>query len=140
MMTDFYKILWKSYKIIFLVKLLFLFSNNETEKFENWYGQCFEPMTPPPISPEELLPSLLVYRYFSILVLLWEYSIITFGKQAKYFKWSIKVLRQKFAKNLFFYTLHLNFLHQSQMWQCERANFIRQLQLDYYKVKPKREN
>ena len=78
MVTDFYKILWKSYKIIFLVKLLVLFSNNETEKFENWYGQCFEPMTPPPISPEELLPSLLVYRYFSFLVLLWEYSIIIF--------------------------------------------------------------
>ena len=38
------------------------FSKNDTDNFENWYGLCFEPMSPPPISLEELLPSLLVYR------------------------------------------------------------------------------
>ena len=37
-------------------------SRNESEDFESWYGSCFEPMSPPDITLDELLPSLLVYR------------------------------------------------------------------------------
>ena len=50
---------------------LILFSKNDTENFEHWYGQCFEPMSPPPISLEELLPSLLVYRWHYVLSWWW---------------------------------------------------------------------
>ena len=44
------------------VILSYIYSKNDTEGFDAWHGQCLEPMTPPPISLEELLPSLLVYR------------------------------------------------------------------------------
>ena len=40
----------------------FGFRNNETDNFESWYELCFEPMSPPDITWQELLPSLLVYR------------------------------------------------------------------------------
>ena len=38
-------------------------SRNESDDFESWYGSCFDPMTPPDITLDELLPSLLVYRW-----------------------------------------------------------------------------
>ena len=37
-------------------------SANSVETFKSWYELCFEPMQPPQITWQELLPSLLVYR------------------------------------------------------------------------------
>ena len=66
------------------------FRNNLSETFDSWLDICyFEPMKPPDITWDELLPSLLVYRlasesfsmnfYYSSVVLFsdWE-SLVTF--------------------------------------------------------------
>ena len=56
------------------------FSANATDTFESLYVLCFEPMEPPGITWQELLPSLLVYREecLSFLLKWWRLSISSF--------------------------------------------------------------
>ena len=59
---DFVAEVVKQYNLMFYLES-FDFSNNVTDTFENWYELCFEPMKPPEITWQELLPSLLLYRW-----------------------------------------------------------------------------
>merc|ERR1719206_455827 len=64
----------------------FLKSINSVETFKSWYELCFEPMQPPQINWQELLPSLLVYSLTFALGVSGNILIILTVKRKSSFK------------------------------------------------------